>query len=82
MLGLYPPIFGLNPRGEIYKAFAHWLPQLGVRKNYFDLDDLLKAHCRHVDSIKNAKTRLLIGATEVVKGYETVFELCRHNRED
>ena len=74
VLGLYPPVFGLNPRGEIYKAVAHWLPHLGVRQRYFDLDDLLKAHCRHVDSIKNAKTRLLIGATEVVKGYETVFD--------
>ena len=31
-LGYMPPIFGLNPRGEIYKAFAHWLPHLGVRQ--------------------------------------------------
>ena len=57
MLGLYPPIFGLNPRGEIYKAFAHWLPHLGVRQRYFDLDDLLKAHCGHIKKIKKTQRR-------------------------
>ena len=73
-LGLYAPIFGLNPRGEIYKEFAHWLPRLGVRQQYFDLDKLLEAHCPHIGAIKNPSTRLLIGATEVVDGYETVFD--------
>jgi NTE family protein len=73
-LGLYAPIFGLNPRGEIYKQFAHWLPRLRVRQNYFDLDKLLEDHCPHLEDIKQAKTRLLIGATEVVNGYETVFD--------
>lgn len=73
-LGLYAPIFGLNPRGEIYKEFAHWLPRLGVRKKYFDLDEFLKAHCPDFDSIEHPNTRLLIGATEVVNGYETVFD--------
>jgi len=73
-LGLYAPIFGLNPRGVIYKEFAHWLPRLGVRQEYFDLDELLEAHCPHMDAIRNARTRLLIGATEVVNGYETVFD--------
>jgi len=73
-LGLYAPIFGLNPRGAIYKEFAHWLPRLGVRRTYFDLDKLLETHCPDFGSIKNPNTRLLVGATEVVKGYETVFD--------
>src|SRR6478752_2302991 len=61
-LGLNAPIFGLNPSGEIYKQVAHWLPRLGVRQQYINLDKLLKAHCPHLDSIKNPNTRLLIGA--------------------
>lgn len=73
-LGLYAPIFGLNPGGEVFKQFAHWLPRLGVRQQYFDLEELLEAHCPDFDSIKQPKTRLLIGATEVVNGYETVFD--------
>ena len=74
-LGLYAPIFGLNPSGAFYKQFAQWLPRLGVRQQYFDLDKLLEAHCRHFDSIKQpTKTRLLIGATEIINGYETVFD--------
>ena len=77
ILGLYPPVFGLNPYGAVYKAAAAFLPGLGVRREYFDLMDLLKKHCRDFKHIKweTVKTRLLIGATEVVNGYETVFEL-------
>jgi NTE family protein len=76
LLGLYPPVFGLNPRGAVYKAAAAFLPGMGVRKEYFDLMDLLKKHCLHFNHInwKNVRTRLLIGATEVVNGYETVFD--------
>ena len=76
LLGLYPPVFGLNPRGAVYKAAAAFLPGMGVRKEYFDLMDLLKKHCPHFNHInwKNVRTRLLIGATEVVNGYETVFD--------
>jgi len=76
VLGLYAPIFGLNPRGAIYKAFAACLPRLGVRRDYFDLEDTLAKACREFNSIDwpNVKTRLLIGATEVVNGFETVFD--------
>ena len=76
VLGLYPPVFGLNPRGAVYKAAAAFLPGLGVRREYFDLMDLLKKHCgdfKHINW-ENVKTRLLIGATEVVNGFETVFD--------
>ena len=74
-LGLYAPIFGLNPRGAIYRAFARLLPSLSVRQNYFDLNALLEAHCPNIDAaIRKASTRLLIGATEVVNGFETVFD--------
>jgi len=76
VLGLYPPVFGLNPRGAVYKATAAFLPGLGVRMEYFDLMDLLKKHCGAFEHInwEKVKTRLLIGATEVVNGYETVFD--------
>ena len=75
VLGLYAPIFGLNPRGAIYKAVAACLPHVGVRRDYFDLEDTLAKACPEFDRIDwpNVKTRLLIGATEVVNGYETVF---------
>ena len=76
VLGLYAPIFGLNPRGAIYKAVAACLPHVGVRRDYFDLEDTLAKACPEFDRIDwpNVKTRLLIGATEVVNGYETVFD--------
>lgn len=78
-LGVNAPIFGsLNPYGEIFKAVADWLPGLGVRKEYFDLNKLLTEACPALenDSIKwqEVKTRLLIGASEVVNGFETVFD--------
>lgn len=76
VLGLYAPIFGLNPRGAIYKAVAACLPHVGVRRDYFDLEDTLAKACPEFDRIDwpNVKTRLLIGATEVVNGFETVFD--------
>ena len=76
VLGINAPIFGLNPRGALYKAFAACLPRLGVRKQYFDLMDMLAKDCPDFDRIDwaNAKTRLLIGASEVVNGLETVFD--------
>ena len=75
MLGFDAPIFGLNPHGAIYKAVAACLPSLGVRRDYFDLEDTLAKACPEFNRIDwpNVKTRLLIGATEVVNGYETVF---------
>src|SRR5262249_47587517 len=78
LLGLSPRAFGFNPYAAAYSAFASLLPGIGVRKQYFDLDELLAKACPALkdDSIdwENVKTRLLIGASEVVNGLETVFD--------
>jgi NTE family protein len=76
VLGINAPIFGLNPGGAIYKAIAASLPRFGVRKRYFDLEDMLARDCAEFGGIDWAKlkTRVLIGASEVVNGLETVFD--------
>ena len=77
LLGLSAGLFGLNPYSAGYKAIAACLPDLGVRKEYFDLHAFLAAACPNFDTDidwPNVKTRLLIGASEVVKGFETVFD--------
>ena len=76
LLGINAPIFGLNPRGAFYKLFADALPHLGVRKRYYDLEDMLAKACPDFDAIdwENVNTRVLIGASEVVNGLETVFD--------
>jgi NTE family protein len=75
-LGVTAPVFGLNPFGLISQAVAAGLPQLGVRRQYFGLDELLSEACPEFDDIDWPKlqTRLLIGATEVIDGVETVFD--------
>jgi NTE family protein len=76
MLGVTAPIPGLNPYGLFYNVVAASLPYFGVRKQYFDLGDLLDEACPEFDSIDWEKVdkRLLIGASEVVEGFETVFD--------
>jgi NTE family protein len=76
VLGVNAPIFGINPYGALYKAFAASLPSLGVRKQYFDLEEMLAKTCRDFDRIdwQALTTRVLIGASEVVNGFETVFD--------
>jgi len=82
VLGINAPLFAgsLNPYGALYQAVAACLPHLGVRSEYFDLGDLLKKACPALDpnnpqiDWSNVKTRLLIGASEVVNGFETVFD--------
>jgi NTE family protein len=77
VLGVNAPIYGgLDPRGLIYNTVTAWLPSLGVRRRYFDLDYLLAQACPNFDGIDwpNVTTRLLIGASEVVNGLETVFD--------
>jgi NTE family protein len=76
VLGINAPIFGFNPAGAIYKTIAASLPYIGVRKRYFDLEDMLARDCAEFNSIDWAKlkTRVLIGASEVVNGLETVFD--------
>jgi NTE family protein len=79
VLGVNAPVFSsLSPYGAIFKAVAACLPKLGVREQYFDLKKLLDEVCPALneDTIdwKNVKARLLVGATEVVNGLETVFD--------
>jgi NTE family protein len=76
VLGINAPIFGLNPGGAIYKAIAASLPRLGVRRRYFDLEDMLAKDCAEFNGVDwpKVKTRVLIGASEVVNGLETVFD--------
>ena len=84
MLQVNSPIFSgsLNPYGEIFKAAADYLPSFGVRKHYIDLDELLAVACPALKKMKidkdidwqNVKTRVLIGASEVVNGLECVFD--------
>jgi NTE family protein len=79
LLGLSARVFGINPYAAGYNALAAFLPTLGVRKQYFDLNELLAETCpalKKENDIdwKNVDTRLLVGASEVVNGLETVFD--------
>jgi NTE family protein len=72
-------IFGkLNPYGAIFKLADDFLPVLGVRKRYFDLIKLLNDSCPALKSNsiewKDVNTRVLIGASEVINGFESVFD--------
>jgi NTE family protein len=76
LLGVNAPILGINPYGALYKVVAASLPSLGIRKKYFDLEDMLAEACPDFDRIawQDLTTRVLIGASEVVNGFETVFD--------
>jgi NTE family protein len=77
VLGVNAPIlFGLNPYGMFSRAVAACLPRLGARKQYFDLQCILAEACPDFSKIdwQAVKTRLLIGASEVINGAETVFD--------
>jgi NTE family protein len=76
LFGISAGAFSLNPYRAAYKMLAACLPSLGVRKQYFDLDAFLNAACPNFNNIvwPNVTTRLLIGASEVVSGFETVFD--------
>jgi NTE family protein len=74
--GVSAPMVGLNPYSWYYNMVAASLPYLDVRKQYFDLDYFLDQACPEFDRIdwNEVKTRLLVGASEVVNGFETVFD--------
>jgi NTE family protein len=74
--GISPKVFGLNPYGAGYGALMARLPSLGVRTEYFDFDAFLENACPNFATIDWQKVdkRLLIGASEVVRGFETVFD--------
>jgi NTE family protein len=76
VLGINAPVFGLNPRGVLSHAFLAELQRLGVRKEYIDFDAMLTKACPEFDDIDwpNVPARLLLGASEIVNGVETVFD--------
>lgn len=76
LLGVNAPIFSLNPRGALSRVVTAGLPLLGVRRRYFDFDDLLAEACPQFDGIEwqKVQTRLLLGASEIINGVETVFD--------
>jgi NTE family protein len=76
ILGFTAEGFGLNPSSTISSLVTAFLPTLGIRKEYFDLQYLLAKACPDFGSIDWAgvNTQLLIGASEVVNGLETVFD--------
>lgn len=76
VLGINMPIFGLNPHGVLDDAVLWQLRQLGAREEYYDFDAMLKVACPEFDDIDWPKvhTRVLLGASEIVNGVETVFD--------
>jgi hypothetical protein len=52
------------------------LPLIGVRTQYFDFTNMLAGACPQFDGIdwREVRTRLLLGASEVINGVETVFD--------
>ena len=76
VLGVNAPVFGLNPSGLISKAVTASLPPLGVRKEYYDFDTMIASACPDFDRVDwpEVRTRILLGASEVINGIETVFD--------
>jgi NTE family protein len=76
VLGFSASVFGLNPRSTISKAITAGLPFLGVRRRYFDLHRLLNKSCPLFNRINwnQLETRLLVGASDVISGIETIFD--------
>jgi NTE family protein len=75
--GISPKVFGLNPYGAGYGALMASLPSIGTRREYFDYDAFLERACPNFENNivwQNVDKRLLIGASEVVSGFETVFD--------
>jgi NTE family protein len=75
-LGIAPRAFGLNPGSTISQVVNTALPHLGVRQRYFDFQDMLAEACPEFDRIDwdHVRTRLMVGATEIKHGIETVFD--------
>jgi NTE family protein len=77
LLGISPRIFGFSPYSLGYRALSACLPSLGIRTEYFDYDAFLNNACPDFENNivwQNVDKRLLIGASEVVNGLETVFD--------
>jgi NTE family protein len=76
VLGVNFPIFGLNPRGLVSQAAVAEMLQLGVRKEYIEFAAMLRKACPEFDKVDwaNLPTRILLGASEIMSGVETVFD--------
>lgn len=76
LLGIKMPAFGLNPRGLASHALIAEMLQLGVRKEYIDFDAMLDKAWPEFDKIDwdTLPVRLLLGASEILNGIETVFD--------
>jgi NTE family protein len=77
LLGISPKVLGFNPYAAAYGVLSACLPSLGVRREYFDFDAFLQNACPNFENNivwQNVDKRLLIGASEVVNGFETVFD--------
>jgi NTE family protein len=74
--GVNVPLLTVNPCGGLIKAVTSGLPFLGIRKQYYEFEDMLAEACPEFNSVNwpEVKTRLLLGASEVVHGFETVFD--------
>jgi NTE family protein len=77
------PIFGmtlpsatLNPHGLFDDLVIWQYRQFGARAAYFDFTELLAECCPAFDAIdwEKTTTRLLVGASEIQNGVETVFD--------
>lgn len=80
VLGIKAPIWGLNPSGILDDAIILELEQAGARKTYCEFGAMLDAACPDFDTIEwtRVHTRVLVGASEVLDGVETVFDsACR-----
>ena len=49
--GLGAGSLSLNPAGAVFRAVADWLPILGVRQEYFDLEYVLKKACPEFEKV-------------------------------
>lgn len=76
LLRISMPTVGINPHGVLDEAVLWQLRQLGAREEYYEFNAMLKAACPEFDDIRwpEVHTRVLLGASEIVNGVETVFD--------
>jgi hypothetical protein len=80
VLGINIPVVGINPNGVLADVAFFQLEQLGARKQYYDFDAMLNAACPEFGDVDwpNVHTRVLLGASEIIDGVETVFDSHRN----
>jgi NTE family protein len=76
LLRIGMPTVGINPHGVLDEAVLWQLRQMGAREEYYEFDAMLKGACPEFDDIlwPEVQTRVLLGASEIVNGVETVFD--------